>query len=144
MTNYTRYELAAYKLWVLNRTAQMLGINDEFLDASELMQRIEGRDSRAAQKLDRFFKAYDDWYDHSSLMIEDETIRAKTAVQDELGNKIHERDEERQALLTISDSQPQVTFLPVYVAPRVAGFSDSRCTLKISGTMFKRSITIIP
>jgi hypothetical protein len=107
MTNYSPYEVAAYKLWVLNRTAQLLGIDREFLDGSELTQRIEHSDSEAAQKLDRFFKAYDEWYDLSSRMIEDETLRANTTYQDELGDKIHERDEERSALLAYLMRDPK-------------------------------------
>jgi hypothetical protein len=97
MTSYTRCEVAAYKLWVANRTAQMLSVQEEFLDMTELMERIQRRDPRAAEKLDQFFKAYDAWYDLSARMIEDDAVRRDH--QEELMDKISERDNARQALL---------------------------------------------
>lgn len=99
MTEYTRYEVAAYKLWVANRTAQMLGVDEEFLDLSELLERIQGRDPKAAEKLERFFTAYDVWYDLSARMIEIEDDAIRRSHQDELLDKISDRDNGRQALL---------------------------------------------
>ena len=97
MTEYTRYEVAAFKLWVANRTAQMLKVGEEFLDLSELLERIQRKDAKAAERLDAFFKAYDAWYELSSRMIADDAFRREH--QDELLDRISDRDNDRQALL---------------------------------------------
>jgi hypothetical protein len=97
MTNYTPAEVAAFKLWVANRTAQLLGVKEELLGESELMDRIQTRDSKAADILNRFFVAYNEWYDLSARMGEDEALRR--SLQAELLDKISERDNLRQALL---------------------------------------------
>ncbi|HZT32674.1 MAG TPA: hypothetical protein VFA33_22480 [Bryobacteraceae bacterium] len=97
MTEYTRYEVAAYKLWVANRTLEMLGVDEGFLDLPELLERIQQRDAKAAEKLDTFFKAYDAWYELSANMIADEAFRRDH--QDEILDRISDRDNERQALL---------------------------------------------
>ena len=75
----------------------MLGGEEGFFDLRELLERIQQRDSEAAEKLDRFFKAYEAWHDLTTRMIDDESLR--TSVQAELLERISGRDNERQALL---------------------------------------------
>jgi len=104
MTEYTRYEVAAYKLWVANRTAQMLRVDEGFLDLSELLERIQSRDAKAAEKLGQFFRSYDAWYELSSKMIEDDAFRKEH--QGELLDKISDRDNDRQALLVYLNKAP--------------------------------------
>ena len=97
MTNYTPYDVAAFKWGAACRAAQMLGLADDFLGTSELMEQIEVRDAEAAALLTYFFAVYDDWYEVSARMIADEAIRR--SYQEELLDKIHERDDARQRLI---------------------------------------------
>jgi hypothetical protein len=97
MTTYTRFDVAAFKWGAASRAAQMLGLADDFLDTSELLEQIESRDAQAAALLTQFFAVYDEWYELSSRMIEDDAFRASH--QEELLDKIHARDDARQRLI---------------------------------------------
>lgn len=54
MTNYTRYDVAAFKWGAASRAAKMLGLDGGFLGTSELLDQIEVRDTKAAALLTRF------------------------------------------------------------------------------------------
>ncbi|MGA9626974.1 MAG: hypothetical protein WBQ65_21040 [Bryobacteraceae bacterium] len=97
MTNYTRFDVAAFKWGAASRAARMLSLADDFLGTSELLEQIQARDAEAAALLTQFFAVYDDWYELSSQMIEDDAIRMSH--QEELLDKIHARDDARQRLI---------------------------------------------
>jgi hypothetical protein len=75
----------------------MLGLADDFLGTSELLEQIEVRNAQAAALLTQFFAVYDDWYELSSKMVADDAFRVSH--QGELLDKIHARDDARQRLI---------------------------------------------
>ena len=97
MPDYTLSEVAAFKLWVANRTAQLLSVGEEFLDASELIDRIRRRDPKAAEMVSQFFASYDAWYELSERMIRDEPFRVSH--QTELQERTAAKDRDRQSLI---------------------------------------------
>lgn len=96
LTDYSRYDLAAFKLGALNRAAQMLGNRDESLN-SELLDFIRKVDPTAADLITNFFAAYDDWYEWSSKHIGDDGIEGDE--MSELIDKDLARDEARIKLI---------------------------------------------
>ena len=97
MTNYTLFDVAVFKGNAIRRAAQMLGLPDDFLGPTELLDHIQVCDAEAKALLEGFFAIYDKWYELSSEMIKSDEKRASH--QGQLENLIKERDDARQRLI---------------------------------------------